>query len=222
MHKQQAVLDALLQQRLLPLFYHDDAATCINILQSLYDAGIRIVEYTNRGPNALANFGELRKAATENMPGLLLGIGTIKNTITANQYMDAGADFIVCPTTEPTVGSAVINAGLLWIPGCMTPTEIATAEAAGAKLVKIFPGNVLGPSFITAIKDLFPGMLFMPTGGVETTAENLAAWFNAGVVAVGMGSKLVSGTLVEKKDFAAISELTASVMKTIKQVTGHT
>src|SRR5215212_2002468 len=117
MHKQQDALDALLRQRLLPLFYHDDAQTCVAILQSLYDAGIRVVEYTNRGPNALANFVVLKKAAFVSMPGLLLGIGTIKNTIQANQYMDAGADFIVCPTTEPTVGSATINAGLLWIPG---------------------------------------------------------------------------------------------------------
>ena len=218
MHKQQTVLDALLQQRLLPLFYHDDAQTCVSILQSLYDAVIRILEYTNRGPNALANFEVLKKAASASMPGLLLGIGTIKNSIQAHQYMDAGADFIVCPTTEPTVGSATINAGLLWIPGCMTPTEIAVAEASGARLVKIFPGNVLGPSFVTAIKELFPGMLFMPTGGVETTIENLTAWFNAGVVAVGMGSKLVSGALVQKQDYKGIQEATEKVLLTLNQI----
>src|SRR5215213_5974314 len=191
MPKKESVLNGVLQQRLLPLFYHDDAQVCVGILQALYNAGVRLVEYTHRGPNALVNFGVMKHEASRNMPGLLLGIGTIKNPEQAERYIDAGADFIVCPTTEPAVGAVVQDAGLLWIPGCMTPTEIGRAEATGARLVKIFPGNVLGPSFIAAIKDLFPGMLFMPTGGVETTSENLKAWFSAGVCAVGMGSKLI-------------------------------
>ena len=217
MHKKESALQGLLQQRLLPLFYHDDAQTCIYILQALYRAGIKLVEYTHRGPNALANFGELRKEATVNMPGLQLGIGTIKNPQQAEQYINAGADFIVCPTTEPAVGKAVEPAGLLWIPGCMTPTEIGVAEAAGAKLVKIFPGNILGPSYISAIKDLFPGMLFMPTGGVEVDGENLRSWFGAGVCAVGMGSKLISSTLVKEKNFDAMEDITREALRLVKE-----
>ena len=216
MHKKDSILEALLQQRLLPLFYHDDAQTCVSILQALYQAGIKLVEYTNRGPNALVNFGVLKQEAERNMPGLQLGIGTIKNADQAKSYLDAGADFIICPTTEPAVGKVTHEAGLLWIPGCMTPTEIATAEAVGARLVKIFPGNILGPSYISAIKDLFPGMLFMPTGGVETTTENLKAWFDAGVCAVGMGSKLVSSKLVQEKDFTGIRKLTEEAMAAIR------
>jgi 2-dehydro-3-deoxyphosphogluconate aldolase / (4S)-4-hydroxy-2-oxoglutarate aldolase len=219
MSKKESVLESLLQQRLLPLFYHDDAQTCISITQALYKAGIRLIEFTNRGPNALANFAAIKKEAAGSMPELQLGIGTIKNTAQAQSYLDAGADFIICPTTEPSVGRLTHQAGLLWIPGCMTPTEIATAEAAGAKLVKIFPGNVLGPSYITAIKDLFPGMLFMPTGGVETTTENLQAWFNAGVCAVGMGSKLVSAKLISAKDYNGIEDATRTALKAINQLT---
>src|SRR5688572_5746422 len=207
MSKKESVLNALLEQRLLPLFYHDDASTCVSILQALYRAGIRLVEYVHRGPNALANFSELKKTAKD-MPGMLLGIGTIKNPAQAESYVAAGADFIVSPTTEPAVGAVAASAGLLWIPGCMTPTEIGKAEAAGAQLVKIFPGNVLGPSFISAIKDLFPGMLFMPTGGVEINRDNLKGWFDAGVCAVGMGSKLVSNSMVAEKNFQAIEQLT--------------
>src|SRR5688572_325536 len=116
MSKKDSILNALLQQRLLPLFYNDDAATCINILQSLYRAGIRLVEYTHRGPNALSNFSALKTAA-QGMPGLQLGIGTIKNPEQAESYITAGADFIVCPTTEPAVGAVTASAGLLWIPG---------------------------------------------------------------------------------------------------------
>lgn len=217
MSKKETVVQALLQQKLLPLFYHDDAGTCVSILQALYNAGIRLVEYTHRGPNALFNFAELKKAA-EGMPGMLLGIGTIKNPEHAESYIAAGADFIVCPSTEPAVGVVTANAGLLWIPGCMTPTEIAKAEGAGAQLVKIFPGNILGPSFISAVKDLFPGMLFMPTGGVEINRDNLRGWFEAGVCAVGMGSKLVSNALVAEKNFSGIEHLTQQALATIASI----
>jgi 2-dehydro-3-deoxyphosphogluconate aldolase / (4S)-4-hydroxy-2-oxoglutarate aldolase len=212
MHKKEAALNGLLQQRLLPLFYHDDLQTSINILEALYRAGIRLVEYVHRGPNALSNFAAMKQRAVSDMGGLQLGIGTIKNADQAQLYVDAGADFIVCPTTEPTVGKIADDTGLLWIPGCMTPTEIGVAEASGAKLVKIFPGNILGPGYISAIKDLFPGMLFMPTGGVEADSKNIAEWFNAGVCAVGMGSKLVSGRLVQEQDFGAIEIITKHVL----------
>ena len=218
MHKRQTVLDALLQQRLLPLFYHDDADKCLRILHALFDAGIRLVEYVDRGPNAPENFKRMLREASASMPGLLLGIGTIKNVRQAMAYTEAGADFIVCPTTSAAVGQAVMNAGLLWIPGCMTPTDIAEAESAGATLVKIFPGNVVGPAFISAVKDLFPRMRFMPTGGVDTTKENLAAWFNAGVSAVGMGSKLISDTLIRNEDYNGIKTAVAQAMVVLETI----
>lgn len=212
MHKKDTALSGLLQQRLLPLFYHDDLQTSFSILEALYRAGIRLVEYVHRGPNALENFREMKQRAVSDMGGLQLGIGTIKNADQAQLYIDAGADFIVCPTTEPTVGRASDEAGLLWIPGCMTPTEIALAEESGARLVKIFPGNILGPGYISAIKDLFPGMMFMPTGGVEVDEENISSWFNAGVCAVGMGSKLVSSKLVQAQDFSGIESITRKAL----------
>ena len=218
MPKKESALNGLLQQKMLPLFYHDDAQICIGILEALYKAGIRLVEYTNRGPNALVNFGAMKQHAAQKMPGVQLGIGTIKNPEQAQRYIDAGADFIVCPTTEPAVGETTHAAGLLWIPGCMTPTEIGKAEAAGARLVKIFPGNILGPSYITAIKDLFPGMLFMPTGGVDTTSENLQSWFSAGVCAVGMGSKLISNDLVKAKDYSAMENAVKNVIMLIGEI----
>lgn len=218
MHKKESALNGLLQQRLLPLFYHDDAQTCIGILGALYNAGIRLVEYTHRGPNALVNFGAMKQHAAQHLPGLQLGIGTIKNPEQATRYMEAGADFIVCPTTEPAVGAVTHEAGLLWIPGCMTPTEIAQAEAAGARLVKIFPGNILGPGYISAIRDLFQGMLFMPTGGVEANADNLQSWFSAGVCAVGMGSKLITAKLVQDKDFAGIERVTKEALQLVSQI----
>src|SRR5205085_7132898 len=129
--------------------------------------------------HALDNFYSLRKQADKKWPGLQLGIGTIKTKKQAKKFIEAGADFIICPTINEEVGEVVQDAKLLWIPGCMTATEIAVAESAGATLVKIFPGNILGPSYVSAIKDLFPDLLFMPTGGVEAEENNLKGWFKS-------------------------------------------
>ena len=103
----------------------------------------------------------------------------------------------------------------------MTPTEIIAAENAGVKFIKLFPGNMLGPDFLSGIKDIFPNLRFMPTGGVDTTAENIGGWFKAGVSAVGMGSKLVSKELMLAKDYATIESETKKVLdiiQTLKQI----
>jgi 2-dehydro-3-deoxyphosphogluconate aldolase/(4S)-4-hydroxy-2-oxoglutarate aldolase len=116
------------------------------------------------------------------------------------------------------VAKVVQDAGLLWIPGCLTPTEIFTAEMNGAKMVKIFPGSVVGPSYISAIKELFPGILFMPTGGVDTTAENIKEWFDNGVCAVGMGSKLITKSILQNKEYDKLTALTKAVLEILNNV----
>ena len=98
----------------------------------------------------------------------------------------------------------------------MTATEINVAETRGATLVKIFPGNILGPSYITAIKEIFPNLLFMPTGGVEMTKENIQLWFNAGVSAIGMGSKLITKSIMENKDYNKLTENSTQALALVK------
>lgn len=217
MNKIQTAFDAISTQKILPLYYHESAGVSRNILQALYKAGIRAVEYTNRGEAALENFKELRSAVDENMPGLLLGIGTIKTKQEAMAFMDAGADFVVCPSISRKVGKAVSKKGLLWIPGCMTPTEVAKAENAGATVVKIFPGSLLGPSYINALKDVFPRLRFLVTGGVEAEEGNLRAWFRAGVLGVGLGSKLISKERVAQGDFLGLAEATRHALALVQQ-----
>jgi 2-dehydro-3-deoxyphosphogluconate aldolase/(4S)-4-hydroxy-2-oxoglutarate aldolase len=187
-----SALQTILNQGLLPLFYYEDPQVSLDIVKALYQAGIRTLEYTNRGPAALENFTYLKKELAEAYPDLHLGIGTIKTAAEAESFIQAGADYIVAPLVNPDVARVTHAAGLLWIPGCMTPTEIYQAQENEAALIKIFPANILGPAFISSIKDLFPGQLFMPTGGVEIEEENLRTWFQSGVCAVGMGSKLIS------------------------------
>lgn len=218
MKNHQDILSQITQQKMLPLYFHKDATVSINILKALYDAGIKAVEYTNRGVEAVDNFKALRKVVNESMPGMLLGIGTVKTVEDAQRFISAGADFIISPVVYAPVAKTVHDAGLLWIPGCLTPTEIFTAEMNGAKMVKIFPGSVVGPSYISAIKELFPGLLFMPTGGVDTTAENIKEWFDAGVVAVGMGSKLISKAVLQNQEYEKLTSQTKAVLEILNNI----
>ncbi|RYZ35539.1 MAG: bifunctional 4-hydroxy-2-oxoglutarate aldolase/2-dehydro-3-deoxy-phosphogluconate aldolase, partial [Sphingobacteriales bacterium] len=149
MDKSQQILSTIREQGLVPLFYHDDVQKCSSITRALYQGGVRLLEFTNRGPAALANFRELRSLVSAELPGMYLGIGTIKNEHDAQQFIEAGADFIVCPIVHPGIAKVSLSNKILWIPGCLTATEIAQAEALGASLVKIFPGSLVGPSYIS-------------------------------------------------------------------------
>jgi 2-dehydro-3-deoxyphosphogluconate aldolase/(4S)-4-hydroxy-2-oxoglutarate aldolase len=218
MDKKSSLIKAITDQGMLPLFFHADEQKSINITQAVYDAGVRVIEYTNRGKEALANFKKLKQAALVSMPELQLGIGTIKNPKEAQDFIDAGADFIVCPIVTPEVAEVVNKAGLLWIPGCMTPTEISIAQKNGAAIIKIFPANILGQEFISSIKELFAGQLFMPTGGVDLSRENISSWFKVGVCAVGMGSKLISKDIMDGENYELLAKNTKEVLAVIKSI----
>lgn len=216
MSKKDIVLDAILTQGSLPLFFYEDAEVSLEITRTLYKAGIRVFEYTNRGAAALANFKVLKKAQKEEMPELQLGIGTIKTAAEATAFIEAGADFIVAPTINPEVGAVAKQHHLLWIPGCMTPTEISTAQQHGAALIKLFPANILGPEFMSSIRELFAGQLFMPTGGVDLNIDSISTWFRAGVCAVGMGSKLISKKVLENRLYEQLYSDTIKLMEMVQ------
>lgn len=218
MSKKNELLQLIPQQGILPLFFHKDPEVSIQVLKALYDAGIRAVEYTNRGEAALANFKLMKQLCESEMKDLYLGIGTMKNAEMAKTFIDAGADYLICPGWVPEVAEVADQHDMLWVPGCMTPSEIIAAENKGARMIKLFPGNMLGPGFMSAIKELFPQLLFMPTGGVELNRENIAGWFKAGVCAVGMGSKLITKQLLEAKQYDQITLATREVVAIIKSI----
>ena len=218
MEKKEELLKRIPEQGILPLYFYKDLEVSIEVLRALYKAGIRMVEYTNRGEAALQNFKKMREVRDTEMKDMYLGIGTIKNSYAAETYIEAGADFIICPGLVEEVATVADKNKMLWVPGCMTPSEIIRAENMGAKMIKLFPGNILGPEFMSAIKALFPNLLFMPTGGVDLDKENIAGWFKAGVCAVGMGSKLISKQLLEEKNYAKIEELTKEAMSIVKSL----
>jgi 2-dehydro-3-deoxyphosphogluconate aldolase/(4S)-4-hydroxy-2-oxoglutarate aldolase len=119
-----SLINQIKQQQLLPLFYHDDPLICIEVTKALYAAGIRCIEFTNRGASALNNFTSIVAERDKNMQDLLLAVGTIRNPAQVHQFIDAGADFLISPFFEKNIYETVTSKKIFWIPGCMTPTEI--------------------------------------------------------------------------------------------------
>jgi len=214
----QQVTEVIVRQGILPLYFNPDETVSVEIVRAIYKAGIKAVEYTNRGEAALKNFTKMVEVRNAGMPGLLMGVGTIKNLQQAEDYMNAGADFLVSPGFVKEVADFAVGKNIFYAPGCMTPSEIIAAENTGIKFIKLFPGNMLGPEFLSGIKDIFPKLLFMPTGGVDTTKENMEGWFKAGVCAVGMGSKLISKKLMDAKDYNTIEQDTKKVLELIQAI----
>jgi 2-dehydro-3-deoxyphosphogluconate aldolase / (4S)-4-hydroxy-2-oxoglutarate aldolase len=217
MPDKKTALKEILDQGLLPLFFHPSPEQSLEVIRTLSRAGVRTLEYTNRGPEALENFRFLKKELAKTIPDFQLGIGTIKTEKEVTDFILAGADYIVCPIVNPRVGDITHEAGMLWVPGCLTPTEVYTAQQADAALIKIFPANTVGgPGYITAIRDLFPGQLFIPTGGVEINETNIKEWFRSGVCAVGMGSKLISKEILQNRSYDILFEQTVNALEIVR------
>lgn len=193
---------------LVPLFYNSDISTSKKILDALYKGGARLLEFTARGDFAEKVFNKLNTYAIENLPGMVLGVGSVTDGASASRYMALGANFIVTPVLREDVALICNRRKVLWSPGCGTLTEIAKAEELGCEIVKLFPGGIYGPDFVKAIKGPCQWTSIMPTGGVSPTKENIESWFNAGVTCVGMGSKLIVKDKEGNYDLEKIEKLT--------------
>jgi 2-dehydro-3-deoxyphosphogluconate aldolase/(4S)-4-hydroxy-2-oxoglutarate aldolase len=202
---------------MIPVFFHADIEVAKAVVDASYKGGVRVFELTNRGENAFQVFTALLKHV-EKYPDLMLGIGTIMDAATTKKFISAGAHFIVSPIMKPEMAEVCKQENKLWIPGCATLTEIVNAKDLGAKVIKIFPGSVLGPGFVSSIMPVVPGLQLMPTGGVEPTEANLSAWFKAGVICVGMGSQLFSKDVIESKNWAKLEQGVADALAIVKKV----
>ena len=206
-HTPSNTLATLLRHPVVPVFYHADAAYAQRIVRACYAGGIRVFEFVNRGEQALAVFRQLREFVAAECPDMVLGIGTIYKAAEAEQFIAAGAAFVVQPLATAEVAEVCRAHDIPWLPGAMTPTEIYNASELGAVVVKIFPGNLVGPDYVKALRGPMPHIKLMVTGGVEPTRESVAAWFGAGVNAVGMGSQLFKNADDADALAASIGEL---------------
>ncbi|MFM8450826.1 MAG: bifunctional 4-hydroxy-2-oxoglutarate aldolase/2-dehydro-3-deoxy-phosphogluconate aldolase [Haliscomenobacter sp.] len=212
------VAQAMQETGLVPLFYHEDVELCKGVLKACYDGGARLLEFTNRGDFAHEVFAELNKYCLRELPGMMLGVGSIQDGGTASLYLQLGANFIVTPVLREDIAIVCNRRKILWASGCGTLTEIARAEELGAEVVKVFPGGVVGPAFVKDIKGPCPWTSVMPTGGVAPTEESLRKWFDAGVTCVGMGSQLITKEILQGRQFDVLAEKVKSTMGLIRQI----
>ena len=203
---------------MIPLFFNNDIALSKKVLKACYDGGARLMEFTARGDFAHEVFGELTKYAIRELPGMIMGVGSVTDGAAASLYMALGANFIVTPVLREDIAIACNRRKVLWSPGCGTLTEIARAEELGCEIVKLFPGDIYGPQFVKGIKGPQPWTSVMPTGGVSPTKENLSNWFNAGVTCVGMGSQLISKEILANKDYAKLKQDVENALSLIKEI----
>jgi 2-dehydro-3-deoxyphosphogluconate aldolase / (4S)-4-hydroxy-2-oxoglutarate aldolase len=202
---------------IIPVFFHKDPEICRNVVKACYDGGIKVFEFTNRGDYAHEIFSSLNKWAEKEVPGLIMGAGSVVDAGTASLYIQLGANFIVSPVLNHEMAKVCNRRKILWSPGCGTLSEINYAEELGAEIVKIFPGlSVGGPDFVKAIKGPCPWTSIMPTGGVEPSMENLREWFEAGVTCVGIGSNLITKELIQAKDWDGLTERIAAALKIVR------
>ncbi len=212
------VLTTMQQTGLVPVFYHADAAVAKQVLKACYDGGVRAFEFTNRGDFAQEVFAELVKYAAAELPGMILGIGSVVDPGTAALYLQLGANFVVGPIYNPAVVPVCNRRLVPYCPGCGSASEVSAAQEAGCDLCKVFPGDVLGPAFVKGLRAPMPWSRLMVTGGVKPERANLEAWFKAGVSCVGMGSNLFPKETVAAGDWPRITALCQEALQIIQEV----
>ena len=210
-----SLIQKIKEHSLIPLFYHNDLTICKKVLDAVINCGLPILEFTNRGPKAIDNFKQLVMHLGNNT-GSTLGVGSVKTDEEAKIFIDLGASLIVSPFLDKSIAKVCVKNNIPWIPGCGTLTEMITAEKLGAEIVKLFPGGVFGPKFISSVLAPCPWLKIMPTGGVTADLENISQWFNAGTYCLGMGSKLISKEYLEENNFDGLEKHILQVIENIK------
>ncbi len=212
------VASVMKQTGMVPLFYHSDITLGKQVLKACYDGGSRLMEFTARGDFAFEVFSELNKYALKELPGTIMGVGSITDAAAASLFMQMGANFIVTPSLREDIAVVCNRRKVLWSPGCGSLTEINKAEEMGCEIIKLFPGSTYGPGFVKAIRGPQPWTSIMPTGGVSTEESNLKAWFDAGVTCVGMGSQLISKQILSDKDFDGLEKKVRETLSLIQKL----
>ncbi len=200
-----SVLLAMMDQTVIPVFYHPDEEVCINVIQACADGGAKCVEFTNRGEFAASVFLNVTKHFSKADPSVIMGVGSVCDAPTAGLYIAYGARFVVGPLLNAEVARLCNRRGIPYSPGCGSATEIGDAQELGCEIVKVFPGaSVGGPDFVKSVMGPMPWTRIMPTGGVEPTEDSLRKWLAAGIVACGVGSNLITKKLLDTKDYAGL------------------
>ncbi len=211
------IISSMKATGVVPMFYHGEVDVARKIVDVSYEGGVRVIEFTNRGPNAFEVFKDLLKYSGQ-YKGLIIGIGTILDAKTTEKYIKAGAEFIVSPILRPEMAEVCLKHDKMWIPGAATITEVVNAKLLGAEIIKIFPASVLGPGFVSSVLPVVPDLQLMATGGIEPNISSLSAWFKAGIVCAGLGSQLITKEILSKKDWMTLQHKVSDSIAIIQQI----
>ena len=212
------VLTTMKETGIVPVFYNSSLEVSKNVLKACYEGGIRAFEFANRGDFAQEVFGELVKYANAELPGMIVGIGSVVDPGTAALYIQLGANFVVGPLFNPAIAPICNRRLIPYCPGCGSVTEVGMAQEAGCDVCKVFPGDVLGPKFVKGLRAPMPWSQLMVTGGVKPEKENLEGWFKAGVTCVGMGSNLFPKDAIAAGNWAEITRLSQEAIDIVKSI----
>lgn len=190
MLKKSETLERIINTGIVAVVRAESIAEAVRISSACIEGGVPAIEVTYTVPGAT----EVIKALKETFPAdkLIVGAGTVLDVATARMAILAGAEYIVSPGFDEETAKLCNLYQIPYMPGCMTITEMMKAMQYGADIVKLFPGSAFGPSFVKAVKAPLPQANIMPTGGVSL--DNVEEWFKNGVVAVGAGGKLATGS----------------------------
>lgn len=207
------VLETIKREKLVPVIRTnstDDARQAINILSK---CGIKVFEITMTVPNTIELIAELNESNSE----ILIGAGTVLDKSNAEKCVEAGAKFIVSPAFDAETVKFCREKNVAIMPGTLTPTEVLTAHNAGADCVKIFPCDVMGGAkYLKTLKTLFPHIEMMPTGGVSL--DTIADFFNAGAIAVGVGTDLVDFKAMREENLEIVAEKARKYLEIVKNI----
>jgi 2-dehydro-3-deoxyphosphogluconate aldolase/(4S)-4-hydroxy-2-oxoglutarate aldolase len=216
-----SVLTAMIDQGVIPVFYHPDVEVCAKVIQACANGGAKCIEFTNRGEFAAHVFFEAARHFAKADPSVIMGVGSVVDAPTAGIFIANGAKFVVGPLTNPDVAKLCNRRKIPYSPGCGSASEIGYAEELGCEIVKVFPGgSVGGPEFVKAMLGPCPWTRIMPTGGVDATEESLTKWFKAGVACVGIGSNLITKDLLAAKDYAGVEKKVGETIALIRKIRG--
>ena len=209
--KKLAVLEKVLDSAIVAIVRTDHADKAKKIVGAISEGGIKIIEVTMSVPGAIDVIKELSGFCAQE--AITLGVGSVLDPETARAAILAGAEYVVTPCLNPAVIKLCNRYQVPSMPGAMSVREVVEALEAGADIVKVFPGELLGPQFIKAVHGPIPQAPLMPTGGVAV--DNVKEWFAAGAVALGVGGSLTAGA--KTGDYAAVTAAAKLFVEKIRE-----
>jgi 2-dehydro-3-deoxyphosphogluconate aldolase/(4S)-4-hydroxy-2-oxoglutarate aldolase len=209
--QKQETIQKIIELGLVAVIRGPSPELTVKTVEALMEGGVSGIEITYSTPEAEAVVRQLNERFGES---IVLGMGTLTQPSQAESAKAAGARYVVSPHCDPELARAMVATGLAVMIGALTPTEVAQAYRLGSDVVKIFPGSLVGPGYVRALRGPFPSIPMMPTGGVSI--ENVGDWFAAGVVAVGAGSELCPPQWAKEGRFAEIARRASEFRRAVE------